>query len=98
MSFRDIASVAVETIATHLGESAVLDGHTIRAIPRVGTSISSALTGPQVTSSEATVSILNVDADRIGLRKGMDIVIREKAWIVRDFARGNSGWTALELE
>lgn len=93
----------MEAIATHLGEAVTLDGHCIRGMPRIGTSVSGALSGVQVSSNDATVSILNVDADRLGLRKGMDVVIdddkwKAKTWKVRDFSRGNSGWTVLELE
>ena len=98
MSFREIREVAVEQIATHLGEAVTLDGHCVRGIPRIGTAISGALAGAQVRSTDASVSILNVDADRLGLRKGMDVELREKKWTVRDFSRGNSGWTLLELE
>lgn len=98
MSFRDIVDMAVETIATHLGEAVTLNGHCIRGLPRIGTTVSGGLAGVQVSSADASVSILNVDADRIGLRKGLDVVIREKKWIIRDFNRGNSGWTLLELE
>lgn len=98
MSFRDIAGVAVEAIATHLGEAVTLDGHCIRGVPRLGTTISGALAGVQVRSTDATVSILNVDADRLAVRKGMDIEVRAQKYRVRDFSRGNSGWTLLELE
>lgn len=98
MSFRDIAGVAVENIATHLGESVTVDGHCVRGIPRMGTTVSGALSGVQVSSTDATVAILNVDADRIGVRKGIEVMTRNKLWKVRDFSRGNSGWTTLELE
>jgi hypothetical protein len=98
MDFKHVREVAVETIATHLGESIILDGHCIRGIPRIGTAISGALAGAQVRSTDASVSVLNVDADRLGLRKGMDVELRGKKWMVRDFSRGNSGWSLLELE
>lgn len=98
MSFEHIKGVAIENIATHLGEAVTLDGHCIRGMPRLGTSVSGALSGPQVSSKDATCSILNVDADRLGVRKGMDIIVRDQKWTVRDFMRGNSGWTLLELE
>lgn len=98
MAFRDITSVAVEAIATHLGEAVTLDGHCIRGIARIGTSISGALAGPQVSSKDATVNILNIDADRLQVRKGMDVDLRDRRWIVREVTRSNSGWTLLELE
>lgn len=98
MSFRDIREVAVEAIATHLGEAVTVDGHCVRGMPRIGTSVSGALSGVQVASKDATVAILNVDADRIGVRKGMEVSLRGNLWKVRDFTRGNSGWTTLDLE
>lgn len=89
----------MEAIATHLGEAVTLDGHCLRAIGvRIGTSTSGALAGVQVRSSDATASILNVDADRYALRRGMDFEARGQKFIVREFSRGNSGWTLLELE
>lgn len=95
--------MAVEAIATHLGEAVTLDGHCIRGIVRLGSAMSGALAGAQVRSSDATASILNVDADRLGVRKGMDIEVQPRPgfktlWKVRDFSRGSSGWMLLELE
>lgn len=102
MSFELERRLANEIIAAHIGEPVYIDGHELRGIPREDPADATNLS-VKVQGTEVRIDVPTVDANRIGLRRGMSVEWKNAAGVARtgrvrnvDYLR--SGWASIEIE